>query len=361
MKAALAGILAAVALPVVAMGAGAVLVGGGAAPAGDGTGAAVLVERMGWSPVVADAATRAVAGAGARVPGCQARLALVAAVVEVEAAGGRGLTVSPAGDTSPHVVGPALDGTTPGTAVVADTDGGRWDGDAAWDHAVGIAQFLPATWAASGLDGGGDGVADPNNAYDALATQVAKLCRDGAPLASPEDERQALYAYNPAGWYVDRVMDEAARIQALLDEAGAARPGPATVERPGGGTVELETVGGITVARHLAPKLRALLAAAAADGIELAGSGWRSTQDQIELRRRNGCPDLYSALPESCRIPTAIPGTSMHEIGEAIDFTSGGASLQRGDAAFSWLASHAADFGFFNLASEPWHWSVNGR
>ena len=31
------------------------------------------------------------------------------------------------------------------------------------------------------------------------------------------------------------------------------------------------------------------------------------------------------------------------------------------DPAFVWLTANAARFGFFNLPSEPWHWSVNGR
>ena len=67
MKAALATVVCAVLLPVVALGAGAVLVLGGSA-AGTPTsavGAAVLVERLGWSPVLADAVARAVAGAEA--------------------------------------------------------------------------------------------------------------------------------------------------------------------------------------------------------------------------------------------------------------------------------------------------------
>jgi hypothetical protein len=362
-KAVLAAVVAAVVLPVVALGAGAVLLMGGSASGTptSAVGASVLVERLGWSPVLADAVARAVAGAEARVAGCRARMALVAAVVEIEAGGGRGRTITPAGDTDPRVIGPALDGSLAGHATIADTDGGRWDGDATWDHAVGIAQFLPSTWAASGLDGNGDGIADPHNVYDAVASQVAKLCRDGHPLATEADERRALFAYNAAGWYVDQVLAKAAEIQAMIDEAGPGVADAPTVERPGGGTLELATVGGITVARHLAGPLEALLTAAAADGVALGGSGWRSTQRQIELRRQNRCPDVYSSPAESCAVPTAIPGTSMHEIGEAVDFTEGGHSLDRGSQGFNWLAANAGRFGFYNLPSEPWHWSTNGR
>jgi hypothetical protein len=362
-KAALAAVVGAVALPVVALGAGAVLVMGGAAAGAPNSavGAAVLVDRLGWSPVLADAVARAVAGSDARVLGCRPRVALVAAVVEIEAAGGRGRTITPTGDTDPRVIGPALDGTTPGTATIADTDGGRWDGDARWDHAVGIAQFLPSTWSSAGIDASGDGIADPHNVYDALSSQVAKVCRDGFPLASEADERRALFAYNAASWYVDQVLAKAAEIQAMIDEAGPGVEDATTVERPGGGTLELATVGGITVARSVAAQLQALLGAAAADGVVLGGSGWRSTQRQIELRRENGCPDVYTSAPQTCAVPTAIPGTSMHEMGEAVDFTVDGRSVDRNSNAFAWLTVNAGRFGFFNLPSETWHWSTNGR
>lgn len=275
MKALVAAMAMAVAAPVVALGAGAVLVMGGTAAGSPASaaGAGVLVERLGWSPVLADAVAGAVAGAEARVPGCRPRMALVAAVVEIEAGGGQGRTITPTGDTDPRVIGPALDGSLAGHATIADTDGGRWDGDATWDHAVGIAQFLPSTWAASGLDANGDGVADPHNVYDAVASQVAKLCRDGDPLAAEADERRALFAYNPAGWYVEQVLAKAAEIQAMIDEAGPAADEVTTVARPGGGTLKLATAGGITVARDLGPQLEALLAAAAADGVVLGGSG----------------------------------------------------------------------------------------
>ena len=50
----------------------------------------------------------------------------------------------------------------------------------------------------------------------------------------------------------------------------------------------------------------------------------------------------------------------MHERGLAIDFTSGGRTLTRGSAAYAWLAANAGSFGFYNLPSEPWHWSTTG-
>src|SRR6266542_3912535 len=49
------------------------------------------------------------------------------------------------------------------TGTIHDTDGGRLDGDAVWDRAVGPMQFIPSTWQSLGRDGNGDGIANPNN------------------------------------------------------------------------------------------------------------------------------------------------------------------------------------------------------
>jgi LAS superfamily LD-carboxypeptidase LdcB len=108
-----------------------------------------------------------------------------------------------------------------------------------------------------------------------------------------------------------------------------------------------------------------MLAAAEADGIVLSGGGYRSPAEQIAVRRAN-CGTSYYAIyqmpPSQCSPPTAIPGTSMHEQGLAIDFTYGGSIISsRSSPAFQWLAAHASTYGFFNLPSEPWHWSVNGN
>ncbi len=52
----------------------------------------------------------------------------------------------------------------------------------------------------------------------------------------------------------------------------------------------------------------------------------------------------------------------MHEQGRAIDFTSNGSLIRsRSNRAFVWLSANAARYGLYNLPSEPWHWSTNGR
>ena len=67
--------------------------------------------------------------------------------------------------------------------------------------AQGLAQFIPATWAQAGVDGDDDGIRDPFNPADALASQAALLCQ---LLAAITADRQlvgdpldlALAAYN---------------------------------------------------------------------------------------------------------------------------------------------------------------------
>lgn len=120
-------------------------------------------------------------------------------------------------------------------------------------------------------------------------------------------------------------------------------------------------VGGITVADRIAGNVQRLLAAAAADGINLRGSGFRSPEIQIALRRQN-CGtsqfDIFIKSSSLCSPPTARPGTSNHETGLAIDFRN---CSTRSTACFRWLDANASRFGLFNFPPEPWHWSVNGR
>lgn len=127
----------------------------------------------------------------------------------------------------------------------------------------------------------------------------------------------------------------------------------------------LTTVRGITVATSLADDLRALLAAADADGFNLSGGGYRSSDAQVEARRANCGPtdyDIYDKPASECEPPTARPGQSMHEQGLAVDFTSDGRLIQnRSDQAFAWLARNAGRFGLYNLPREPWHWSTDGN
>ena len=125
------------------------------------------------------------------------------------------------------------------------------------------------------------------------------------------------------------------------------------------------TVKGIRIHPALAHRLNALLEHAHADGVPLGGWGHRTTESQIELRRKHCGPtpeDIYLKPASACSPPTAQPGRSMHERGLAVDFHLAGRSIaSRSSPGYLWLAEHAATYGFYNLPSEPWHWSVNAQ
>ena len=127
---------------------------------------------------------------------------------------------------------------------------------------------------------------------------------------------------------------------------------------------DLVVVNGIVVHKSIATNLRNLLAAADNAGIDLGGSGYRDNSGQIDLRRQNCGPtpyDIFQKDPFQCRPPTARPGSSNHERGLAIDFTSNDAVLSRSSKAYQWMAANAGKYGFYNLPSEPWHWSSDGK
>lgn len=163
----------------------------------------------------------------------------------------------------------------------------------------------------------------------------------------------------------ERQRRERARQQA--PSGGGSASG--SVSSQAGPSSGLRTVGGITVAASIAPQVQRLLNDARADGIVLGGHGYRSPQVTARLRITNGCPDVYNSPASSCRVPTARPGSSMHEKGLAIDFTYQGqticyprsASRCSGNAGFNWLRQNAHRYGLRNLPSEAWHWSTNGR
>ena len=173
----------------------------------------------------------------------------------------------------------------------------------------------------------------------------------------------ATAAWNAAATAVRRTRQ---RIAGVGTAAGLARQAAAIGKdvvgqtRPGFTVADTATVYGITVHRSVAYAFQRMIDDAKAAGINLSGGGFRTRERQIELRKINGCPDIWTAPSSSCRVPTAIPGHSLHEIGLAVDITSGGRTIGAKTPAFRWLAAHAAAYGFVNLPSEPWHWSITG-
>lgn len=165
----------------------------------------------------------------------------------------------------------------------------------------------------------------------------------------------------------ERKEREQAAARSNASSGGSSSGGKVSV-RSGPGP-QLRTVGGITVDASIADQLQRLLNDARADGIVFGGHGYRSPEVTARLRIANGCPDVYESPASACRVPTARPGSSMHEKGLAIDFTYRGQTICyprpgsrcSGNAGFNWLKSNAHRYGLKNLPTEAWHWSTNGR
>ena len=133
---------------------------------------------------------------------------LVAAVGKVESDHANKGTVDAAGNVLPPLRGPRLDGSTTDTRAVQDTDGGRIDGDAVYDRAMGPMQVVPSTWQLMARDGNGDGVADPDNIDDAALTAASFLCSSGQDFSTAQGlasgvlytNDQSTYARNVLSW-----------------------------------------------------------------------------------------------------------------------------------------------------------------
>lgn len=171
-------------------------------------------------------------------------------------------------------------------------------------------------------------------------------------VAAEADEARAVIAGELAE------LEEARDRKASLTAEAAASLDVAT-------EADLTTVRGFKVRKDIADAVAGLVDDAAAAGLELGGGAYRSFESQVTLRRRH-CGTSYYAIwqmpSRNCSPPTARPGASMHERGLALDLTCDGSLIRsRGSRCFQWLAANAEGYGFYNLPSEPWHWSVNGR
>ena len=120
---------------------------------------------------------------------------LLAGIGRVESGHGTFSTsvLDPAGTTSPAIIGIPLNGGN-STAVITDTDGGVLDGDTTHDRAVGPMQFIPSTWARYAADGNGDGMADPQNLYDAAHAAATYLCTAGGDLRTDAGIHRAVFS-----------------------------------------------------------------------------------------------------------------------------------------------------------------------
>ena len=82
--------------------------------------------------------------------------------------------------------------------------------------AVGLMQFMPATFEQYKQDGDNDGVCDPHNPWDAIYSAANMLKAGGFST----DPRGAIFNYNHARWYVNKIMDFAAQYSSMVIPVG---------------------------------------------------------------------------------------------------------------------------------------------
>ncbi|MEM8705985.1 MAG: lytic murein transglycosylase [Actinomycetota bacterium] len=163
------------------------------------------------TPRALDAYVRAEIATAELDPRCRISWRTLAAVGRVEGAHGTygGRVLSLAGRPDDDIVGLPLDGVAVDNfgdtvAAIADTDGGRYDGDPVYDRAVGPMQFIPQTWASWGADGDGDGERDPQDLDDAALAAAGYLCAYGSH-SDWENWKTAVFGYNHSAHYVASV------------------------------------------------------------------------------------------------------------------------------------------------------------
>ena len=190
-----------------------------------------------------------------------------------------------------------------------------------------------------------------------------------AVIATAVDPDGTVQLAEAAGSLLDRGPSRAVPSAGATDDADERRFGAALLAAAQGAQVGTElgdTVGTnlttftspagqkITASPRFAAKLVPLLQQAALAGHMLRGSAYRSAARQIELRKAH-CPDWQNSPSSDCSPPTAKPGTSRHETGDAIDFSNLSA------VEFRWLQQNAGRFGIKNFSDERWHWSIDGK
>lgn len=146
-----------------------------------------------------------------QMPECGISWSTLAGIGAVESDHGRhgGSSLAADGTATPPIFGVALDGAN--TAHIPDSDDGAIDGDAEFDRAVGPMQLIPQTWRNWHVDGGGDGVENPQNVYDSVMAAANYLCRSSTSIDTEAGWRAAISSYNSGEVYLANVAAAAVR------------------------------------------------------------------------------------------------------------------------------------------------------
>ncbi|WUW19308.1 lytic transglycosylase domain-containing protein [Streptomyces sp. NBC_01463] len=317
-----------------------------------GAGAQAPASVKGIPPVMLSAYTNAASRITGLRPKCQGmRWSVLAGFGKVESNHAASHRISGAGAITPRIIGARLDGSGAGgnTDAFTDTDGGQWDGDTAYDRAVGPMQFLPSTWIGStGQDGNNDGVKDPHNAFDATLGAAVYLCGTASKNLNDDAQlRKAALRYNHAGWYADKVLryvHEYDQAGAGPGQSGTGGPVPAGVVLPG---PPAPYQGGATACSYPDPTGGNCLTGSAAHGHTEILKKW---------------PRWHGGI--GCQTPRVEGGE--HPLGRACDYTPGtlgtrasGAALTQGWTLAAWLRQNANALHVQYVIWQGRIWSIN--
>lgn len=137
-----------------------------------------------------------------------------------------------------------------------------------------------------------------------------------------------------------------------------------------------ELANGESVDTRIYPALQKMFDAARRDNIyPVVASGYRTTEKQqslLEEKINEYKAEGYSPKEAKAKAETwvAIPGTSEHQLGIAVDINADGVH-SRGDEVYKWLNENACKFGFIRryppdkteitgVINEPWHYRYVG-
>jgi membrane-bound lytic murein transglycosylase B len=140
-------------------------------------------------------------------PACGISWNLLAGIGRIESMHANGGATDARGTAIRPIYGPSLDGTLPGNEVIVQSATG---GRVSYARAMGPMQFLPGTWARYASDGDGDGIADPQNLYDATLAAARYLCSGGLNLRDQMQVQSAILRYNDSVPYARNVLGWAA-------------------------------------------------------------------------------------------------------------------------------------------------------
>lgn len=186
--------------------------------------------------------------------------------------------------------------------------------------------------------------------YVRLAEQEYRAYFDGEPNPSGDGQCDNPPVGNPTDGYPNTE-----NLPCLGDttEVGVAKTAKDNV-------IKLCEKNGIIVNASVSARFSLLVDLVAQQGYTISGSGFRTMESQIALRKIN-CGTSHYAIWEmpsmECRPPTAIPGTSQHEQGLAVDLVG----YQYGNGIFNATRRAAADPRVMfanNVPTEPWHWAA---